>query len=50
VYDPSFGAALTRAFRDDLKNSRLVTLAEVKRRPWTSKLGSKVLYLFRSWL
>jgi cardiolipin synthase len=50
VYDPAFGASLTRAFRDDLKNSRLVTLAEVRGRPWTSKLGSKVLYLFRSWL
>jgi cardiolipin synthase len=50
VYDPAFGAALTRAFREDLKGSRLVTLAEVRGRPWTAKLASKLLYLFRSWL
>ncbi|MCM2267166.1 MAG: phospholipase D-like domain-containing protein [Elusimicrobiales bacterium] len=50
VYDEAFGAALARAFKDDLKNSRQVTLAEVKARPWTAKLGSKLLYLFRSWL
>lgn len=50
VYDHAFGAAVARAFREDLKNSRLVTLADVRGRPWTARLASKLLYLFRSWL
>jgi len=50
VYDAAFGSALSRAFREDLKNSRLVTLADVRGRPWTARLASKVLYFFRSWL
>jgi len=50
VYDRSFGAAMTKAFREDLRNSKLITLEEVKNRPLTSKAASKFLYMFRSWL
>jgi hypothetical protein len=37
------------AFMEDLANSRLVTLADAKNRPFLSKAASKLLYLFRSW-
>jgi cardiolipin synthase len=50
VYDAAFGAAMTRAFREDLKLSRLVLMDDVKKRPLTAKVASKLLYLFRSWL
>ncbi len=50
VYDGEFGGAMTRAFREDLKKSRLITLEEVKNRPLTAKAASKLLYLLRSWL
>jgi cardiolipin synthase len=50
VYDRPFGAAMTRAFREDLKQSKLITLEEVRNRPFTSKAASKFLYMFRSWL
>ena len=50
VYDREFGTTLTRSFREDLKNSKAVTLAELEARPWTEKAGSKLLYLMRSWL
>jgi cardiolipin synthase len=49
VYDRSFGAALARAFRNDLKNSKQVTLEDVSGRPLMAKAGSRLLYLFRSW-
>ncbi|HAT73350.1 MAG TPA: cardiolipin synthase B [Elusimicrobia bacterium] len=50
VYDPVFGKALCGAFRDDLKLSRLVNLDDIKKRPFTSKAASALLYLFRSLL
>lgn len=50
VYDGAFGAALARAFREDLKNCKPVTAAEVKERPLTAKAASRVLYFLRSWL
>ena len=50
VYDREFGTALARSFREDLKNSKAVNLAELEGRPWTEKAGSKLLYLLRSWL
>jgi len=50
VYDREFGSEMTRVFRDDLKKSKPVTLAETKDRPFVSKAASKLLYLFRSWL
>jgi len=50
IYGREFGAGMARAFRDDLKKCRPVTLAEVRRRPLTAKLASKLLYLVRSWL
>ncbi len=50
VYDRSFGSAMARAFREDLKNCRAVSYADVKRRPLTAKAASKFLYFFRSWL
>ncbi len=50
VYDRTFSSEMTRAFREDLKKSRLVTFNDVKNRPFTAKAASKFLYLFRSWL
>ncbi|MDD5209249.1 MAG: phospholipase D-like domain-containing protein [Elusimicrobiales bacterium] len=50
VYDGAFGGVMARAFREDLKRSRLITLEEVRSRPFISKAVSKFLYLFRSWL
>ena len=50
VYGREFGSVLTRAFREDLRRCRMVTLADVHGRPWTAKLASKLLYLIRSWL
>lgn len=50
VHDSKFCAAMTRAFREDLKNSELITLAAVKGRPLAAKVASGVLYFFRSLL
>ena len=50
IYDRDFGSEMANFFRDDLKHSKLVTLAETKGRPFLSKASSKLLYLFRSWL
>ncbi len=50
VHDREFCGAVARAFKDDMKNSAQITLAEVKGRPLVSKAASKLLYLFRSWL
>lgn len=50
IHDGAFGAVMTRAFREDLKRSKLITFEEVKNRPFISKAVSKFLYLFRSWL
>ena len=50
VYDRPFGTAMARAFREDLHNSRAITLGDVCRRPLTAKAASRLLYLFRSWL
>ncbi|MDP2865326.1 MAG: phospholipase D-like domain-containing protein, partial [Elusimicrobiota bacterium] len=50
IHDGAFGAVMTRAFREDLKKSKLITFEEVKNRPFISKAVSKFLYLFRSWL
>ncbi|MFA6434480.1 MAG: phospholipase D-like domain-containing protein [Elusimicrobiales bacterium] len=50
VYDRDFGSEMAHFFRDDLKNSRPVTLAETRMRPLLSKASSKLLYLFRSLL
>lgn len=50
IHDAAFGAVMARAFREDLKKSRLITFEEVKNRPFISKAVSKFLYLFRSWL
>lgn len=50
IYDRDFGAQMARVFREDLKNSGPVTLADTKRRPFLSKASSKLLYLFRSLL
>jgi len=49
VYDRGFGAAVARVFREDLKNSKQVTMADVRNRPFTAKAGSRLLYMFRSW-
>ncbi|PIU19331.1 MAG: cardiolipin synthase ClsB, partial [Elusimicrobia bacterium CG08_land_8_20_14_0_20_59_10] len=50
VYSRAFGAAMTRAFREDLKNSRPVTLADVRKRPLAEKAASSLLYFLRHWL
>ncbi len=50
IYDRDFGSQMARFFRDDLKNSKPVTLVETKGRPFLSKASSKLLYLFKSWL
>ncbi len=50
IYDRRFGGEVARVFKDDLKGSRLVTLAETKDRTILSKASSKLLYLFRSLL
>ncbi len=50
VYGPDFGSAMARAFREDLKKCSPVTFADVKKRPFTAKAASKLLYLMRSWL
>ena len=50
IYDRVFGAAMTRAFREDLKKSRLITLHDVRSRSFMSKAASKFFYLIRSWL
>ncbi len=50
VYDRDFGSEMARAFREDLKNSKAVTLAAVRSRPLTAKAASRVLYFLRSWL
>ncbi len=50
VYDRVFGSDMAHFFRDDLKNSKPVTLDDTKGRPFLSKSASKLLYLFRSWL
>ena len=50
IYDGEFGGVMARAFREDLKKSRLITFEEVRSRPFISKAVSKFLYLFRSWL
>ena len=50
VYDRRFGGEVARVFKDDLKGSRLVTLAETRGRTILSKASSKLLYLFRSLL
>jgi len=50
VYDRAFGSGMAHFFRDDLKNSKPVTLDDTRVRPFLSKAASKLLYLFRSWL
>ncbi len=50
VYNRSFGTELARSFREDLKNSKAVTRADLAARPWMAKGASKLLYLVRSWL
>jgi cardiolipin synthase len=50
IYDRRFGGEVVRVFKDDLKGSRLVTLAETRGRTILSKASSKLLYFFRSLL
>jgi cardiolipin synthase len=50
VYDHRFGSEMARVFKEDLRRSKAITLAETKGRPFLSKAASKVLYFFRSWL
>ena len=50
IHDREFCAAMRRAFMADLENSRQITLAEVKARPFISRAVSRLLFFFRSWL
>ena len=47
VHSREFCGAMTRAFREDLKNCEHITLAAVKGRPLVSKAASRLLYFFR---
>lgn len=38
VWDRGFGALMDATFRDDLRYSREITLAEFERRPWVSRM------------
>jgi cardiolipin synthase len=50
VYDRDFGSGMALFFKEDLRNSKPVTPADTKGRPFLSKASSKLLYLLRSWL
>lgn len=50
VHDRKFSFAMAHAFREDLKNSRQITLGEVDSRPLAAKAASEFLYFFRSLL
>jgi cardiolipin synthase len=48
VFNRQFGDEVKRLFMEDLKSSKELTLDEVRARPLLFKVGSKLLYLFRS--
>lgn len=48
--DAGFGAALSNAFEDDLKNAREVTLKEWRRRSWNEKVMENLAFALRYWL
>ncbi|MBI4656003.1 MAG: hypothetical protein HY746_04545 [Elusimicrobia bacterium] len=50
IFDEKFAGCMEEAFKNDLKNSRQVSLQDCKNRRLLLKLASKFLYLFRSWL
>ncbi|MCG2725394.1 MAG: phospholipase D-like domain-containing protein [Elusimicrobia bacterium] len=50
IFDKTFGAKMEEVFFADLKNSRRITINDCVNRRLLSKIGSKALYFFRSWL
>jgi cardiolipin synthase len=50
VYDREFGSGMERVFMEDLANSKLVTLADTRNRPFLAKAAGKALYMIRSLL
>ncbi|MBU2530337.1 MAG: hypothetical protein KKD35_04790 [Elusimicrobia bacterium] len=50
VFDKSFGGKMEDVFKADLKKSRQITIDDCVNRRLLSKLSSKALYFFRSWL
>ena len=50
IHGTGFGGELARVFREDLKNSRQITREDLRRRPWTARAASRLLYFIRSWL
>jgi cardiolipin synthase len=50
VYDRDFARTQIRAFDEDLKHSRHITLQEWENRPWTAKLWEHTVGLFSSQL
>jgi cardiolipin synthase A/B len=50
VFDKKFGSEMVAGFSADLKKSRRITIDDCVNRRLLSKIGSKALYFFRSWL
>lgn len=50
VFDEKFAAHVENLFQEDIKGSKLLSITDCQNRQLLSKLTSKVLYLFRSWL
>ena len=50
VFDRGFGSKMTDVFIEDLKKSRQITIDDCENRQLLSKISSKALYFFRSWL
>ena len=50
IFDEEFGNKMADVFFKDLKNSRLITMSDCVSRRLLSKIGSKALYFFRTWL
>ncbi len=50
VFNRSFGNKMTEVFIEDLKKSRPISIDDCENRRLLSKISSKALYFFRSWL
>jgi cardiolipin synthase len=50
VFDREFASQVENLFQEDLKGSKSLGIMDCRSRQMLSKLTSKVLYLFRSWL
>lgn len=50
VLDPAFGRDMEAAFREDLRHSKEVTLAQWKQRPWMDRLREAMSRLTEYWI